>query len=234
MGDGSPLVDYGIASQKRPKLLMAVSAAFGGLSGVGGTCVGVPPTLADEIRWESQVDEADIVDWTVAVSSGVLAGLIDAFYVGDFPLDLAGEWGKDTPSARSQKCAQAGTLVRRRPARTTRRMAIRRTPLPLRHLHATPHYPPTPRPRTNRPHRRLKQHHSTGLDRMSCPTGGGSHGHPEDEGASDGVGHQPLCGGHVRLLPGDGRQTHALRGNRVDRERLQPRGHDAAQGFGSR
>lgn len=85
MGGGSPLVDYGIASQKRPKLLMAVSAAFGGLSGVGGTCVGVPPTLADEIRWESQVDEADIVDWTVAVSSGVLAGLIDAFYVGDFP-----------------------------------------------------------------------------------------------------------------------------------------------------
>ena len=44
---------------------------------------------------EQHVDEADKLDYIVAVSSGVLAGLIDVFYVGEFSLDRANEWGKD-------------------------------------------------------------------------------------------------------------------------------------------
>ena len=45
-------------------------------------------------------------------------------------------------------------------------MAIRRTPLPLRHLHAPAGPHPPPRPPTHR-HHRLKEHHPTGLDHLA-------------------------------------------------------------------
>ena len=38
---------------------------------------------------------ADGVDYTIAVASGILSGLIDSFFVGEFSLDNATQWGKD-------------------------------------------------------------------------------------------------------------------------------------------
>jgi uncharacterized protein GlcG (DUF336 family) len=95
MDDDSPLIQYEIAFQKRPKLLMSGTGAFGGSSVISEVYAGVTKTLENDIKWEPHVDEADKLDYIVAVSSGVLAGLIDVFYVGEFSLDRASEWGKD-------------------------------------------------------------------------------------------------------------------------------------------
>lgn len=51
--------------------------------------------LLDNIKWEARVDEADKIDYIVAVSSGVISGLIDLIYVGEFSLGRAGTWGKE-------------------------------------------------------------------------------------------------------------------------------------------
>lgn len=95
MDDDSPLIQYEIAFQKRPKLLMSGAGAYGGSSGTSEVYAGVTESLEDEIKWKPRVDEADKLDYIVAVSSGVLAGLIDVFYAGEFSLDRASEWGKD-------------------------------------------------------------------------------------------------------------------------------------------
>ena len=95
MDDDSPLIQYEIAFQKRPKLLMAGHGPFGGSSDISKVYAGVTETLEDDIKWEPHVDEADKLDYIVAVSSGVLSGLIDVFYVGEFSLDRASEWGRD-------------------------------------------------------------------------------------------------------------------------------------------
>lgn len=93
--DDSPLIQYEIAFQKKPKLLVAGAGAFGGSSYASKIFAGPTETLEDDIKWEPHIDEADKLDCIVAVSSGVLAGLIDVFYAGEFPLDRASEWGKD-------------------------------------------------------------------------------------------------------------------------------------------
>lgn len=93
--DDSPLIQYEITFQKKPKLLAAGAGAFGGSSYASKIFAGPTETLEDDIKWEQHVDEADKLDYIVAVSSGVLAGLIDVFYVGEFSLDRANEWGKD-------------------------------------------------------------------------------------------------------------------------------------------
>ena len=95
MDDDSPLIQYEIAFRKRPKLLMSGAGAYGGSSGASEVYAGVTESLEDEIKWKPRVDEADKLDYIVAVSSGVLAGLIDVFYAGEFSLDRASEWGKD-------------------------------------------------------------------------------------------------------------------------------------------
>lgn len=95
MDDDSPLIQYEIAFQKRPKLLMSGAGAYGGSSGASEVYAGVTESLEDEIKWKPRVGEADKLDYIVAVSSGVLAGLIAVFYAGEFSLDRASEWGKD-------------------------------------------------------------------------------------------------------------------------------------------
>ena len=95
MGDDCPLVKYEISFQRNPKLLTAGVDAFEDPSDVNEFYAGVIETLEDDIKWEPHVDEADKLDYIVAVSSGVLSGLIDVFYVGKFSLDRASEWGKD-------------------------------------------------------------------------------------------------------------------------------------------
>lgn len=50
--------------------------------------------LSDEIQRDPHVDKADKLDYAVAASSGVIAGLIDVFYVGELSLDRANAWGR--------------------------------------------------------------------------------------------------------------------------------------------
>ncbi len=91
--DENPLVRYEVVFKKNP-LLLSDGGTGAGIQH-GDAYFGVTETLEDYIKWEPHVDEADRLDYIVAVSSGVLAGLIDVFYVGEFSLDRAGEWGKD-------------------------------------------------------------------------------------------------------------------------------------------
>lgn len=93
MDDDNLLVQYEIAFPKKPLLL---GTEFGGGSGRAGNgaYIGVAEILDDHVKWEPCIDEADKLDYIVAVSSGVLAGLMDVFYVGEFSLEHASEWGK--------------------------------------------------------------------------------------------------------------------------------------------
>ena len=95
MDDDRPLIQYELAFQEKPKLLMAEPSSFGSSSGAREVYAGVTETLEDSTKWEPRVDEADKLDYIVAVSSGVLSGLIDVFYVGELSLDRASEWGRD-------------------------------------------------------------------------------------------------------------------------------------------
>lgn len=56
--------------------------------------------MESETRWEAGLDRADKdhadkLDCTIAVSSGIITGLIDSFFVGKFSLERANEWGSD-------------------------------------------------------------------------------------------------------------------------------------------
>ena len=95
MVDENPLVQYEIAFPRKPLLLGSVGGGDVGTITSGEVYAGVTETLDDHIEWEPHVDKADKLDYIVAVSSGVLAGLIDLFYVGAFSLDRASEWGKE-------------------------------------------------------------------------------------------------------------------------------------------
>lgn len=95
MVNENPLVQYEIAFPRKPLLLGSVGGGDVGTITSGEVYAGVTETLDDHIEWEPHVDEADKLDYIVAVSSGVLAGLIDVFYVGTFSLDRASEWGKE-------------------------------------------------------------------------------------------------------------------------------------------
>lgn len=95
MVDENPLVQYEIAFPRKPLLLGSVGGGDVGTITSGEVYAGVTEMLDDHIEWEPHVDEADKLDYIVAVRSGVLAGLIDLFYVGAFSLDRASEWGKE-------------------------------------------------------------------------------------------------------------------------------------------
>lgn len=95
MVDENPLVQYEIAFPRKPLLLGSVGGGDVGTITSGEVYAGVTEMLDDHIEWEPHVDEADKLDYIVTVSSGVLAGLIDLFYVGAFSLDRASEWGKE-------------------------------------------------------------------------------------------------------------------------------------------
>lgn len=123
MDDSGPLVHYDIEFRKSQKLPESGADAIevlgapgliggwevkpGGSPSTGGAYVGVSETLEDDIKWEPHVDEADKLDYVVAVSSGVLAGIIDAVYVGEFSLDRAIEWGKDKVEKFVMKVSRA-------------------------------------------------------------------------------------------------------------------------------
>lgn len=52
-------------------------------------------------------NHADGIDYTVAVASGIIAGLIDSVWVGEFSIDRANEWGGDKVDNFVVKIAQS-------------------------------------------------------------------------------------------------------------------------------
>lgn len=63
----------------------------------------------DDINQELRkyTNDADWLDNTVAVASGIICGLIDSFFVGEFSFENAHEWGKDKIDNAVVKIAQA-------------------------------------------------------------------------------------------------------------------------------
>ncbi|WP_154028831.1 hypothetical protein [Olsenella uli] len=101
------LVKYEVFFPKTPPLLGgAIDDSNDSPSGVAWFG-GISESLIDEIEWEPHVDKADRLDYIVAVSSGVLAGLVDVFYVGEFSLDRASEWGNSKIERVVMKVARA-------------------------------------------------------------------------------------------------------------------------------
>lgn len=62
--------------------------------------------LEEETKWEAKLDEADKIDCMVAVASGVITGLLDSFFVGEFSLERANEWGSEKVNAFVIKVAR--------------------------------------------------------------------------------------------------------------------------------
>ena len=91
-----PLVQYDISFQKRTPLLGTPSLTLGDETSRGKeTSAGIHETLGDEVNWDPSVDKADRLDYLVAAASGVISGLIDTLWVGEFSLDRASSWGED-------------------------------------------------------------------------------------------------------------------------------------------
>lgn len=59
-------------------------------------CIAKNQQIIDNINNEIDklTNHADSFDYTIAVASGILSGLIDSFFVGEFSLDNATQWGK--------------------------------------------------------------------------------------------------------------------------------------------
>lgn len=66
----------------------------------------IPEQLIDEIKWSPRIDEADKVDYGIAICSGVLTGLIDALFVGELSFERANEWGTDHVNEFVKKVAK--------------------------------------------------------------------------------------------------------------------------------
>lgn len=93
--DDSSLVQYEVAFREMPKHLGSKARVLDLVNDAHVPANDVKEELSNTIKWESHVDEADRLDYIVAVSSGVLAGLIDVLYTGEFSLDRASEWGTE-------------------------------------------------------------------------------------------------------------------------------------------
>ena len=59
-----------------------------------------------DVTWEKTVSKADRIDYMMAICSGTIAGLIDVFYVGEFSLERANEWGSDKVNKFVKKVAE--------------------------------------------------------------------------------------------------------------------------------
>lgn len=99
----APIIQYEIAFPKQTNLLGGAAANVANEQ----TRAGISATLNDNIEWSSHIDEADKLDYIVAVSSGVLSGLIDAFFVGELSLNRASEWGEKQVNQIVMKVARS-------------------------------------------------------------------------------------------------------------------------------
>ncbi len=52
-------------------------------------------------------NHADGIDYTIAVSCGIITGLIDSFFVGEFSIDRANEWGNEKVDSFVMKIAKS-------------------------------------------------------------------------------------------------------------------------------
>ena len=60
----------------------------------------------EAVSWEKSVPKADRLDYATAVACGAIAGLIDIFYVGEFSLENARNWGSEQTNKFVKKVAQ--------------------------------------------------------------------------------------------------------------------------------
>ncbi len=51
--------------------------------------------LDGETHLEPKLSKADRIDYAIAAASGVIAGLIDSFFVGEFSIERASQWGAE-------------------------------------------------------------------------------------------------------------------------------------------
>ena len=60
-------------------------------------CLAENQAIIDKLDAEINrlTNHADGIDYTIAVASGIISGLIDSFFVGEFSLDNATQWGKE-------------------------------------------------------------------------------------------------------------------------------------------
>lgn len=60
-------------------------------------CLAENQAIIDKLDTEINrlTNHADGIDYTIAVASGIISGLIDSFFVGEFSLDNATQWGKE-------------------------------------------------------------------------------------------------------------------------------------------
>lgn len=101
----NPIVLYNIVTPNQ-RLLPAPSSLRMNFTSKEDTPT-VPERLCEQIEWESHVNEADKLDYIVAVSSGVIAGVIDVVFTDKFSLERASEWGTKQVNKFVLKIAQA-------------------------------------------------------------------------------------------------------------------------------
>ena len=59
-----------------------------------------------DVSWEETVQTADRVDYAIAVACGAISGLVDIFYVGEFSLENARNWGSEKTNKFVKKIAE--------------------------------------------------------------------------------------------------------------------------------
>lgn len=71
--------------------------------------LGIISQRVDELNSEidNLTNHADGIDYTVAVASGIIAGIIDSVWVGEFSIDRANEWGNEKVDNFVVKIAQS-------------------------------------------------------------------------------------------------------------------------------
>lgn len=106
VNNGVPPIHCEIAFAKQPKLPEGIVSSLAGGGTCPSGCQNVAESLQDKIEWAPRVDKADKLDYIVAVSSGVISGLIDVVYVGEFSLDRAEAWGKEQIEAVVMRVAK--------------------------------------------------------------------------------------------------------------------------------
>ena len=62
---------------------------------------------------DNLTNQAYLLDYSVAIGSGVISGLIDAFFVGEFSLDNAKKWGEEVIEKKIMKGSDAKNLKNR-------------------------------------------------------------------------------------------------------------------------
>ena len=59
-----------------------------------------------DVAWDEAVHTADRVDYIMAVACGAISGLVDIFYVGEFSLENARNWGSEQTNKFVKKVAE--------------------------------------------------------------------------------------------------------------------------------